>query len=634
MRLLYVLLLFASFTSALAQTLLLPKEARVGEEVLLEGRDLPPGEYPLVVEGPQGLEATVQVQEGGFRLPFTPKEPGAYRVRLLLPGGALEGSFLAVAPEAAPPRLTEEGLVWGSLRLSLPQAEWKGPVLQGDRVLLAAASLVLEVFPTGEVRHHFAPAPVQALRPGEVVLKGDRVLPLPFPFLPFEGGPEDLEALKGLLQALNPPRPWPYWAYWTQDPLDLSEEDLRAYGEDLYRRGHRPELFFSQAPVRAWAEAARAHLRDRPEAAFRLAEALLRYTPLFPGASGFFEEVAQALEAQGRPELALSVRERARVVATWGLPDLEGLLFPVQVLLLGYGALFLYLLLAYLPAQRAHLAPIGGFFGGFLRHPLLRLRHLHLAYASFGERLLLLALFLLGLGGLLLYGLDAKVRPLLTEGPLAQGTLRSEAARDWLAAKPKTPFSEALLGYALLAENPKEGARLLRQAPPFPFVLALRGGEGLAEAYRKAPLMGPVRSALGLGEDAWGPREAAPSQRTLYAALLLSELSQFGSDFLKSFTSLPLPFPGWGRVLAGVLAFFLLLYHLLTFFLPRPRGQFKPPLLLRVLVPGSLAFASGWGVVLLLLAVYGGLVFAQNPWPLLLAYALHALGLLLYWRRL
>ncbi|MER3451350.1 MAG: hypothetical protein C4300_04125 [Thermus sp.] len=627
MRLL--LLLLAFYALGFAQTLLLPKEAQVGQEVFLEGKGLPAGEYPLVVEGPKGLQTTVRTQEGGFRIPFTPEAPGSYRVRLLLPVGALEGRFDVVQPGPPPePQLTEEGLVYRGLHLSLPKAEWKGPVLWGDKVLLAAGSLVLEVLPTGEVRYHFAPGPVQALRPGEVVLPGDRVLPIPLPFIPFSGEEKDLEALKPLLMALNPPRPWPYWAYWTQDPLDLSEEDLKAYGEDLYRRGHRPELFFSQKPIQAWKEAALTHLKDRPEAAIRLTEALLRYPPLFPGSLTFFKTVARTLEAQGRPDLALSIRERTKMVKTWGLPSLEGLLFWTKVLFLSYGVLFLYLFLAYLPAQKAHLAPIGGFFLGFFRHPLIRLRHLHLAYATFGEKLLIFLLFLLGLSGLVLYSLDAKLRPLLTEGPLAQGTLRSEEVRDWLATRPKTPFTAALLGYSLLPENPKEASRLLQEAPPFPFVLALGSGESLAEAYRKAPLMGPVRSSLHLGEDAWGAREPAPSQRTLYGILLLAELFSFQDDFLKSFAALPLPFSPLGRVLLGLAVFLLLLYHLFTFFLPRPKGPFFPPFLLKVLVPGSLAFASGWGVVLLLLAAYGALVFSQTPWPLLAAYALHALSLL------
>ena len=73
--------------------------------------------------------------------------------------------------------------------------------------------------------------------------------------------------------------------------------------------------------------------------------------------------------------------------------------------------------------------PIGGYLGGFFRHPLLRLRHLHLAYAGLGERLLALLLFLATLAALLLYGLDAKARAALWAPPLDQGTLFTQIGR-------------------------------------------------------------------------------------------------------------------------------------------------------------------------------------------------------------
>lgn len=60
------------------------------------------------------------------------------------------------------------------------------------------------------VRYHFAPAKVLALRPGpEALLEGERVLPIPFPPVPFQGKEEDLKALRPLLLALNPPGPGP-----------------------------------------------------------------------------------------------------------------------------------------------------------------------------------------------------------------------------------------------------------------------------------------------------------------------------------------------------------------------------------------------------------------------------------------
>ncbi|MCV5063511.1 hypothetical protein OFM35_34140, partial [Escherichia coli] len=65
------------------------------------------------------------------------------------------------------------------------------------------------------------------------------------------------------------------------------------------------------------------------------------------------------------------------------------------VLLGLYVLMLLYLTLIYLPAQLSGVRPAGGWLMGWFRHPLLRLRHSTLAYTSLGERLLLLALFLL-----------------------------------------------------------------------------------------------------------------------------------------------------------------------------------------------------------------------------------------------
>src|SRR5690606_35451916 len=118
--------------------------------------------------------------------------------------------------------------------------------------------------------------------------------------------------------------------------------------------------------------------------------ALLRYTPLFPGSEAFFREIAEALEAQGEVATALRLREALALSAPWRPPDLGFLAPAFFVLGTAYLALFLYLFLFYLPAQLKDLRPIGGYLGGFFRHPLLRLRHLHLAYAGLGERLLAL----------------------------------------------------------------------------------------------------------------------------------------------------------------------------------------------------------------------------------------------------
>ncbi|MEN2981524.1 MAG: hypothetical protein ABDH20_02700 [Thermus sp.] len=628
----------ALLSAAWAQTLVVPPEVPVGSPLTLEGQNLPQGRFPLVVEGPTDRTSLeVEPQGGSFRQTFVPQAPGEYRVRLSLPSGPLEARFAALPP--VQPELTPEGLrlPWGVF--PLPGGPWLGPLVQGERVFVAQGLLVVEVSLRGqEVAYHFAPARVVALRPGpEAVLLGERVLPIPFPPLPFEGTEADLRALAPLLQALNPPKPWPYFAYWTQDPKELSPEDLAAYGQDLKARQHRPELFFGQPGVRRMAEASRALRQQDPAKARLLAQTLLEHTPLFPDSLAFFRETAAFLEAQGQPAEALRFREAEKVLRTWLPPNLSALPTTLGVLALAYLLLLAYLFLFYLPAQLRDLRALGGYLGGFLRHPLLRLRHLHLAYASLGERLLALLLLLALLSLLLFAGFHQRVRQSLLAPPLDQGTLRSEAALEWLRQLPPLPESKGLLGYALLPQNPKEAQALLK-ASQAPFALALRGEEeALAQAYLRAPLAGPIRTALGLGEDPWGEREAGPSLRDLYLALLRVELARFQEDPWKAFLSLPLPLPQGLRPWAFAGLLLLLLLHLLAFFLPRRKGAVPPSwaLAVRLFVPGSLGFSGGVGLLLLLLAAYGftGLLRGQGPWPLLLAYGLHLLAVVWSLRR-
>jgi hypothetical protein len=623
--------LLAFLGLALGQSLLLPDKTEVGAPFPVEGKDLPEGRFPLEVVGPKGTKTLeVEVQGGRFRLPLVLEAPGEHRLRLILPSGFLEGKVQATPSKA--PELTEEGLLlpWGLL--PLPPGNWLGPLVEGERVYVAQGLLVVEAsLKEPGTRFHFAPKRVEALRPGPEALMGDWVLPLPFPPLPFEGTEGDLKALKPLLSALNPPKPWPYYAYWAQDPKDLTEEDLLAYGQDLLQRGHRPELFHGQGGVVRMAQAARALAQEDPAQAQRLTEALLAYTPLFPGSLAFFKERAEALKAQGEPAKALRLEEAAKRLRTWLPPDLGFLPQATYALGLAYLALILYLFVYYLPAQMRDLRAIGGFFGGYFRHPLLRLRHLSLAYASLGERLLaFLLLLLLGLG-FLLHGLDQKAREAVTAPPLDRGALRTQEALDWLKAKPATPEVKALLGYALLPHAPKEAKGLLEEGS-YPFAKALLGEEALlARAYREAPLEGPIQSALGLGQDPWGKREPGPSTRTLYLTLLSLELRAFLEDPLKGVAQLPLPLPERARPWAALGFFLALLYHLLTFLLPRRRASLPQAwaLAVRLLVPGSLGFSSGLGLLLLLLAAFG-LLWAledQGVGLLLLAYGLHLLFL-------
>lgn len=180
----------------LSQSLVVPKEVQVGKPVVLEGRDLPEGRFPLVLEGPEGQEVReVEAEKGILRLELTPKAPGEHRIRLSLPSGVLEARFTALSSTS--PELTQEGLKlpWGLL--PLPPGGWLGPLVQGDRVYVAQGLLVVETsFKEKALTFHFAPARILGLRPGpEALLPGDWVLPIPFPPVPFVGTEEDLKGL-------------------------------------------------------------------------------------------------------------------------------------------------------------------------------------------------------------------------------------------------------------------------------------------------------------------------------------------------------------------------------------------------------------------------------------------------------
>ncbi len=609
---------------ALAQSLVLPAEGEAGQPLTVEGRDLPPGRFPLQVVGPRGPESLeVEVEEGRFQLPFTPKTPGTYRFRLLLPGQTLEGEVTVKGQ--VEPVLTPEGLRLGETLLPLPGGAWVGPLVQGEKVYLAQGLLVLEVA-GGKVQFHFAPARVLALRPGpEAVLEGERSLPIPFPPLPFMGQTEDLRALAPLLEALKPPKPWPYFAYWALDPGELSPEDLEAYGQSLKERGHAPELLFAQEGVRRMAQRAQALLQENPEQALRLTQALFRHTPLFPGSLAFFQEMAQGLEAQGREAEALGLREGLKALKAWLPPYFAPLEKGVWGLGLAYLLLMLYFLLRYLPAQVRETRAIGGVVLGFFRHPLLRLRHLLPAYLSPGERLLAFLLLLLTGLGLLGLGLDQKVRQTLYAPPWNQGSLRTEGAQEGLLALPATPGVKALQAYALWPEDPAKAKGLLERARAWPFVEALKGN--WAKALALDPYYGPLQGSLGLGEDAWGPRAAAPRLKEVYRAFLEVELLRLQQDPLRGFLGLPLPFAEGYRAWFFLGLILLLVYHLLGFLLPKrpsPKGRYA--LLLHLLFPGSLAYGGGVGLIPLFLLAYGLLLYLQGGDGLLaigLAYALH-----------
>jgi hypothetical protein len=115
------------------------------------------------------------------------------------------------------------------------------------------------------------------------------------------------------------------------------------------------------------------------------------------------------------------------------------------------------------------------------------------------------------------------------------------------------------------------------------------------------------------------------------------EVKRLQEDPFRGFLHLSTPLPEGVKPWAFAGFWLLLLYHLLTFLLPRRRTPVPPAwgLLVRVLVPGSLGFSSGLGLALLLFAAYGllALLKGQGPSFLILAYGLHLLLLVLGLRR-
>ncbi len=115
------------------------------------------------------------------------------------------------------------------------------------------------------------------------------------------------------------------------------------------------------------------------------------------------------------------------------------------------------------------------------------------------------------------------------------------------------------------------------------------------------------------------------------------EVKRLQEDPFRGFVHLSTPLPDGVKPWAFAGFWLLLLYHLLTFLLPRRRAPVPPSWALgvRLLVPGSLGFSSGLGIVLLLLAAYGLLALqeGQKPTLLILAYGLHLLVLVFSLRR-
>lgn len=637
---------------ALAQSLTVPPEAQVGQPLEIRGADFPPGRYVLKIASENtSTELDLEAPEGSLAATWTPPAAGEYRISIQIGERTLEArTTVRAAPsppatqstppaqtEPGPPTLAPDGLVVGSWKLPL-KGSWIGPKVVGQRAFIARGPLVLEIdLQTPRVvAQHYPPGEVRALEADSeltVLLEDGRRLGLgAFAGRPYEGRWESLAVIREYRDTLaaanasgldqSPESNRPYWYYFSLDASSLHPADLEAVGRDLLQRGHRPELAWGEGVMRwlePWLMQIRVARRQGLEQSLLWSDFFLKYLPQLPGAKAMLWEQVGWLEAQGRPDLGQRYRAALRQVAGWQTPLTSANLSLATWVLLGlYGLMLLYLTLMYLPAQLRGVRPSGGWLLGWLRHPLLRLRHSVLAYTTLGERAVLLLLFLLAASALLAWGVMARSEALLAQDSLMRGTLRSSAAAEALRSFANTAPLRGLLAYALAKENPSESQRLYQEAPPWTYVLVGRGTpEALAQAYQRAPTSAAVREALGLGGDFWTAvyhqagvaREAVPTPRIIAAAVGLSNLQALASDFPATWRNLPIwPSPLWAWTAAALILLFAA-YHLLCFFLPKPQSAAPSPAWRRAVqffFPGSPTYSQGWGL-LVLLAFGGGL---------------------------
>jgi len=658
----------------LAQSLSVPPEATVGQALEVRGTEFPPGRYTLKIESEAArTEIDLEALNGQIATVWTPTNAGLYKLRIQLEDRVIEGQTRVapapspaqptqpVRPEVAVPSLRPDGLVVGNWRLPV-KGEWIGPKVLGQRAFIARGPLVLEIDLQNPrvVAQHYPPGLVRALETDAeltVLLEDGRRLGLSaLAGRPFEGPWESLEVIREYVQTLSaagasaldqssPIRP--YWYYFSLDARGLSAADLEVIGRDLLQRGHRPELVWGHGVLRwlePWLNQVVAARSQGLEQSLVWSEFFLRYLPQVPGAQAVLRDQANWLEAQGRPDLGQRYREALRQMAGWQNPLSSSSMARATWFLLGlYVLMLLYLTLTYLPAQLRGVRPSGGWLAGWLKHPLLRMRHSMLAYTTMGERSLLLFLFLLATLSLLGWAFMARSELLLAQDSLTRGTLRSSAAQETLRSLANTPALRGLLAYAQAKENPMEAGRLYIEALPWTYVLLGRGTpEALAQAYRQAPASAAVREALGIGGDVWTPiyrdaglvREAVPTPRVIAAAVGLSGLQGLSNDFLGTWRDLPIwPNAVWAWVVA-IAILLLTLYHLLCFFLPRPRGDGDGQRWRRgvqLFFPGSPAYSQGWGVLVLLVFAGGLWLWRMNPgWGFVLTTAALLLHLVLW----
>ena len=661
MRLLNLLLALFLSGLACAQSLELPEEIRVEDNLALAITDLADQPYRIDVYGPTQREFALdeaRPELGQIVVRFSPEEEGIYTIRvrsLAEDRQEILRQEFRVFPQLLDPELGVDGVHLGNFVLPL-QLPWVGTALVDTRAYVASGPLLLE-FDREQpqlLAAYFPPAEVRSLLGGAeltVILTDGRrmsLADLDSP-LPFEGEWSSLAVLGQYfeLKAQNPdlspsePTPLPYWAVLSRSPSQLTAEDYRAIGQDLLRRGHKVELAWGpeayQGWIKGWVES------GDPAAA----ETLLRYAPLFPGSRHFFSKYADSLAQAGDLGQAERYRQFESAAASF-VPILNhsNVSAWVYVWLAIYLVLWILLLGRYYALRNRDLAAQGGALRAWVRAPGVRLAHPLVRYASIWERLFLLAVLVLLVASGVFYGLVQRTETELNRPEFGRASLQTNAAQEALASYPDSPELRALKGYSLLYQDPARAHQLMSGVPGYPYVLTALAQDRerpdlLLAARQLDPSYAPAREALGLPGDLWSSsyqeagavRGPVPTQRALSQSLLKFNLQSWRQDPWGEATQ-SWPMAGWNptlQYLVGILLALVFLYHVVGLFWPRPKlaRQSRGALAwtLAFLIPGSTSLPIGWGLLLLGAFVYGVVGWAFGAplalWVLVASYVVH-----------
>ena len=419
---------------------------------------------------------------------------------------------------------------------------------------------------------------------------------------------------------------------------------------DWAARGYDPALVVSQAALRAYGDPLAELNALLSQNKLRRADAWIRYlrltSPRFEGYPETYARYARILDAQDRGGEADEWRQFSRSLSAGtlynlgpgSLPALQSAarLLALALLLAVLAALLVYTL-HYWTVQSSDLAPLGGRWRSWLGRPLSRARRVTLAYAGFGEKLVLASLLLGLLLSLSAWAWTGRVQERLLSPVLNAGTYGGAWFYDGLdrLGLSGNPADIALVrGLALQLGGDTAAARqTYARAGNAPgacilnnlAVLSAGGGDSAQarDSYRQAlaqdPGQVPASYNLGLRPQSpetgfqealrpGQPRLCYPDQQTLIQALDTPPgESALGllSDPWRTLNNLPTGLP---RPLQWLWVGLLLLLgaaSLLWLIIPRlPGGRAagRPPLyrLAALLLPGAALLEGAWGSVLLL----------------------------------